>query len=185
MADLAHYPTDQVPPDLVAQIKALYDLLLVDEDDDGDPMFEEPFTPGLTLEHFVAVERGQLISHADVSEHVITHRGETYKLRGVGEVMTDPGFRRAGHGQRVIAAATDYIRSTDADLGMLFTMPELESFYGSSGWVTVDTQGIAFGDPDQPRFDDAYVMMLFLSDKAKAHRDDFTHGPIYVGKMLW
>jgi predicted N-acetyltransferase YhbS len=131
------------------------------------------------------IEQGVLISHADVSERVISHLGESYKLRGVGEVMTNPSFRRTGHGQRAVTAATDYIRTTDADIGMLFTMPELESFYGSSGWEAINTQGITFGDPNQPRFDDAYVMMLFLSDKAKTHRADFEHGPIYVGHLLW
>ncbi len=186
MVDLVHYSSEALPPDLAGQFRALYQQVFMgDEADDEDPIFELPYAPGRRLEHFMVVEQGILISQADVSERVITHRGESYTLRGIGEVMTNPNFRRAGHAQRAVAAASDYIRTTDADIGMLFTMPELESFYGSSGWVTVNTQGISFGDPDQPRFDDAYVMMLILSDKAKAQRADFQHDPIYVGHLLW
>ena len=185
MADLVHHSTEQLPPDLAAQFKTLFEQVFLDDVVDENPMFESPFVPGRTLEHFIILEGDQLIGHADVSEHVISHLGETYRLCGVGEVMTHPDFRRAGHAQRAVAAASDYIRTTDADIGMLFTMPELESFYGSSGWETINTQGITFSDPDQPRFDDAYVMMLFLSDRAKAHRADFEHGPIYVGHLLW
>jgi hypothetical protein len=185
MTDLVHYSTEQLPPNIAAQFKSAYQQIFLGDGADDDPMFEEPFVPGRSLEHFMVIEQGVLISHADVSERVISHLGETYALCGIGEVMTNPNFRRAGHGQRAVTAATHYIRTTDADIGMLFTMPELESFYGSSGWETINTQGITFGDPDQPRFDDAYVMMLFLSDKAKAHRADFEHGPIYVGHLLW
>ncbi len=35
--------------------------------------------------------------------------------------MTCPTFQGEGYGKRVVAAATDYIRRSDADLGMLFT----------------------------------------------------------------
>ncbi|MEO8392302.1 MAG: GNAT family N-acetyltransferase [Chloroflexota bacterium] len=185
MVDLVHYSSEQMPPDLAAQFNALYEQVFLEDGNDDDGMFELPDAPGRRLEHFMVVEGDQLVSHADVSERIISHRGETYKLRGIGEVMTDPNFRRTGHAQRAVAAASDYICTTDADIGMLFTMPELESFYGSSGWITINTQGVTFGDPDQPRFDDAYVMMLLLSDKAKAHRADFEHGPIYVGHLLW
>jgi len=151
----------------------------------GDDRFDHLLIHAEPMEHFVIVERGLLISHADVSERIITHEGETFRLGCVGEVMTHPAFRREGHGQRVIAAASDYIRAKDADVGMLFTMPELESFYGSGGWETVNTQGITFGDPAQPKFDNAFVMMLFVTEHGRAKRDCFNRGPIYVGSTLW
>ena len=95
-------------------------------------VLKTPLRHAKTMEHFIIVERGVLISHADVSERAITHRGETYLLCGIGEVMTNPNFRHEGHGQRVVSAATDYIRSSDADIGMLFTGTELEAFYNST-----------------------------------------------------
>ena len=76
-----------------------------------------------------------LISHADVSQHVITHKGKRYLLYGIGEVMTLPTFQREGYGRRVVEAATASIHNSDADIGMLFTAPELEAFYSISGWT--------------------------------------------------
>jgi hypothetical protein len=86
----------------------------------------------------------------------------------------------------VVTAATDYIRGSDADIGMLFTAPELEHFYAVDGWMALNDPSIQFGDPAQPELDaGAFVMMQYISDKANAHRGDFERGPIYIGEWMW
>lgn len=151
----------------------------------GDDRFHDLFATSETMEHFVIIVRGVLVSHADVTQRVLTHEGETYRLYGIGEVMTHPAFRREGHGSRVVEAATDYIRHSDADIGMLFTMPELEGFYGACGWTRLNRYGAYYGDANQSKFDDAFIMMLYLSGKAKTRRADFERGTLYVGETLW
>ena len=135
--------------------------------------------------HFVICERDMLISHALVRQRTLNHAGETYSLYGVGAVMTHPAFRGEGYGQRVVAAATASICASSADVGMLFTYPALETFYGNCGWVHLSDPGIHYGDPANPKFENAFTMMVFVSERAKAHRADFDRGPIYVGASRW
>ncbi|MBI1257565.1 MAG: GNAT family N-acetyltransferase [Chloroflexi bacterium] len=184
MADLAQYTRGAVPPEIDCQIRMAFSLIM-NADGVGEERFADPFAHSEAMEHFVLMERGLLISHADVSERTITHLGETYRMCGVGEVMTHPAFRHEGHGQRVVAAATEYIFSRDADIAMLFTGTELEPFYAGNGWVALSNHAITFGDPVQPKARDEFVMMLFLSDKGKTRRADFERGPIYVGASMW
>jgi hypothetical protein len=184
MYDLVHYRSDQLPPDLAVQILSFFRVVMLDWAK-GDERFHDPFEHSDLFHHFMVVERGMMISHADVSFRTITHNGESYRMACVGEVMTLPTFRGEGHGHRAVAAATQFILSSDADIGMLFTDPDLEKFYGASGWLTLGAPGIHFGDPAQPGFDDAFVMMVFVSEKGKAHHADFAHGPIYIGEALF
>ena len=61
MADLVHYSSEQLPPEIAAQFKALYQQIFLENGDDDDGMFELPYAPGRRLEHFMVIERGQLI----------------------------------------------------------------------------------------------------------------------------
>ena len=119
------------------------------------------------------------------SRLTITHAGESYDVRGVGGVFTYPAFRNEGHGAQVVAAFSDNIRSSDADVGMLFTGPDLHPFYRRSGWTTVNRDGVYYGDPEQPEHSDAHLMILPVSEKGIAHRADFELGLLYVGAATW
>ncbi len=101
-------------------------------------------------------------------------------------MLTAPAFRKEGIGGRVVAAASDYIRASDADIGMLFTYPAIEHFYARYGWTHLPEPGVTYGDPADLHHDaDAYVMLLPVSAKAHAHRADFDRGPINVGHSRW
>lgn len=184
MYSLSQYRTAELPPEILGQLIAHFHLLLAYEAV-GDDRFFDPFRHGREKQHFLIIERGVVISHADVSRREITHRGEHYRLGGVGEVMTSPTFQHEGHGTRVVEAATDYILRSDADMGMLFTAPELASFYGQNGWVGLPDLESTYGDPAQPKINDEFVMILFVTEHAKQHRADFEQGSIYVGASLW
>ncbi len=184
MYDLVHYRSDEMPPDIACQIITYFRAIMLDWAT-GEDRFHDPFAHSTLFDHFLIMERGMMISHADVSFRTVTHAGETYRMACVGEVMTQSTFRHEGHGARTAAAATNFIVNSDADLAMLTTDPELEGFYNASGWVAVPDLDITHGDPGQPELTDEFLMMLFLTEKAKAHRADFERGIVYVGESLF
>jgi hypothetical protein len=186
MYEVQHYRSNQLPDSIYQQFASFVRLVWLSHLQ-GDDRFWRLVDPTGQVDHFVIAERDVLISHASVSQRTLNHRGETYTMRGLGGVFTYPAFRKEGHGAKVVAAVTEFIRSTDADLGMLFTDPVREPFYGAHGWQALKPlPGILSGDPQHPTVDaESFAMMLYLSEKAKAHRDDFLHGPIYVGEDTW
>lgn len=184
MYELIHYRSNELPPDLAVQLLSFFRVLMMD-DAQGEERFHDPFTHTDLFHHFIVVERGMMISHADVTFRAITHNGEGYRMACVGEVMTLPNFRGEGHGARAVAAATGFIRDSDADIAMLTTAPDLEKFYGASGWIALPDLDITHGDPAQPELTDEYLMMLFLSEKGKADRAAFERGTVYVGEQLF
>ena len=184
MYDLNQYRTRELPPDLVGQLIGYYHLLLA-HNAFGDDRFFDPFRHGRERQHFLIAERGLVISHADVSPQVITHQGESYRVGGVGEVMTCPTFHHEGHGTRVVTAATDFILHSDSDLGMLFTGTDTAPFYEQNGWIGLPDLRLTYGEPAQPKFSDEFVMILPVTEHAKNHRADFEHGSIFVGASLW
>src|SRR5215475_11143369 len=62
--------------------------------------------------NFVIVDGDMLISHAQVTTFTIDHADITYKVAGVGGVMTYPNFRNGGYGSRLVAAVTQHIASS-------------------------------------------------------------------------
>ena len=184
MYELNQYSTRELPSDLVGQLVACFHLLLA-HNALGEDRFFDPFRHGREKQHFLVAERGLFISHADVSERAITHQGESYRVGGVGEVMTCPTFQHEGHGRRVVTAATNFILHSDADLGMLFTGDEIAPFYEHNGWIGLPDLRLTYGEPAQPKFDDEFVMILPVTEHAKNHLADFEHGTIFVGASLW
>ena len=184
MYEVQHYRSDQLPDSIYQQMSSFIRLVWLNHLK-GDDRFWVLVDPTGHVEHFVIAERGVLISHACVNTRALTHAGESYLLRGLGAVFTYPAFRKEGHGGRVVAAATEFIQGTDADVGMLFCAPERVPFYAAHGWQQLANPYACFGDPNQPGLNDEITMMLFLSDKAKARRSDFERGSIYVGEHTW
>lgn len=184
MVEILHYPASELPIEIGCQISGFVRLVWLSHLR-GEDRFWTRHDPTSNTQHFVVVERGVLISHAGVIQREIAHLGESYRLMGLSGVFTYPDFRGEGYGTQVVEAATQYIRASGVDIGMLFTGLDLDPFYLPIGWERLRREGIHFGDPAQPQFDDSHLMMLYLSDKAKARRDDFEAGELYVGKGLW
>jgi predicted N-acetyltransferase YhbS len=184
MYTLREYTSDHLPAELANQVASFIRIFWLNENK-GEDRFWELLPPNPTVRHFVIAERGILISHALVRQLTITHLGNPYKLYGVGSVMTYPAFRGEGYGRRVVEAATAYILNSDADIGMLFTAPETAPFYEASGWAALNKTGVYYGDPAQPEYDDAFIMMLHVSEQAKVQRANFEEGTMFVGAFLW
>jgi predicted GNAT family N-acyltransferase len=169
-------PEDALPADYECQIRAFIRMLWHDE---YAYNIDAPFTqPERHVSHVVFAERHALFSYARVNWVNVEHAGQTYRLYCLGDVFTYPAFRKRGYGRQVVDVGTKLIRAdADTDAAILFTDPELEKFYAQSGWEHIAGLNSTKGGPEHPEPQDgSFVMMLFLSDKAKQHRTDFeTH----------
>lgn len=133
---------------------------------------------------FSIVEKEKLISRAEVIEFDIVHSGQIYKVGGICNVLTFPLFRNQGYGKKVIEAATNYIVSSGADIGILFCDPKFELFYASRGWEVIENSITRIGTPESYKPYGNIRMMLFVSEKGKNGRSAFTNQPMYI-KHIW
>lgn len=135
--------------------------------------------------HIILVDDGFLISHAQVVWKYLTHAGATYKAYGLAGVFTQPAWRERGYGRQVVNAGTAYIKSSDADIGMLWCAPCLKGFYAASGWLGMEHSKTLIGSPEAPLVYDLLLMILFLSPKGQTGRSSFENEPIYFGADAW
>lgn len=185
MAEVQHYRRyADVPSEIACQIASFVRLVWL-ADLKGEDRFWQMGDPTGLRQYFVIAERGILISHANVVPRTITVAGESTLLYGLGGVFTYPAFRGEGYGQQVVDAATAYIRSSAADIGMLFCDPARWAFYGRSGWSRLEAE-IRVGTPESPQpFTKEPAMILYNSVWAQVHRSDFEGASIYVGDSTW
>jgi predicted N-acetyltransferase YhbS len=135
--------------------------------------------------NFVIVDGDMLISHAQVTTFTIEHAGETYRVAGLGGVMTYPNFRKGGYGKQLVAAVSQHIANSDVDFGMLFTSPELEGFYSQHGWIAAATETILVGDKNAPRERKEFTMMIPVSEHGQKAIKAFQGANVYVGSHGW
>ncbi|HLO13951.1 MAG TPA: GNAT family N-acetyltransferase [Anaerolineales bacterium] len=146
----------------------------------GDNLYvSETFPPENQPVHFALAEGESLISYAAILEFSLNHCGNTYRGYGLGNMFTFPPFRKQGYGSQVLQAATRFIQTSTADIGILFCHPTLEPFYAAQGWQTTASQ-TRLGQPDHFQVYDSSRMMLFISEKGLANQKDFDRQPIYV-----
>lgn len=185
MPEMQQYVHADLPRDILCQIDSFVRIVWMADAKGDDRFWQSDDSSDTTTQHFVIVERGFLISHADVVQHTIIHAGESYLLYGLGGVFTYPGFRNEGYGQQVVDAATAFIRNSPADVGMLFCNPARWNFYGRNGWLPLKNE-ILVGAPEAPQpFQKEPAMMIYNSARAQAHQHDFESQPIYVGTGTW
>ena len=111
-------------------------------------------------------------------ENLLDHGGQTYTSYGFGNMFTFPPYRREGHGQQVLAMATDYIQRSGIGIAVLFCAPTLEVFYARSGWQVIRTP-VRIGTPSEYETHDVTPMMLFVSEKGQQGKRDFERQPLY------
>jgi GNAT superfamily N-acetyltransferase len=132
--------------------------------------------------HIVLVEMGILISHTNVVWKYLEHAGITYKIYGLTGVFTYPSFQGQGYGSRIVAAGTEYILKSDADIAMFYCDVGLKNFYAHHGWIHMDTSTSYTGTRENPKLvDDEILMMMFISPKSKTDRMAFETKPIHFG----
>jgi hypothetical protein len=186
MTEIKIYPGSDLPPHLKCQIVSYVRIqwpfaFEADPFADWHAARRDTHPVALTL-----AKRGVLISHADVNWRFLDHGGETFKVYGLSAVFTYPVFREQGCGHQIVDAASAYIDESDADVAMLFCLPELTAFYAASGWVLMDRATILYGERGNPETDTiGRMMMRFVSEKGRRAKAGFEHHPVYVGEYVW
>jgi predicted acetyltransferase len=185
MPELTRYAVADLPPDIKCQINSFIRIQWPWIFNPSNRLMDL-MKGGAGRYSFVIAEQGVLISHAEVNQRVLEHQGESYRVYGVGAVMTYPAFRREGFGAQVVEAATAHIKASDADFALLFTSPDLASFYEKNGWETLPGMRITVGDAAQAiPHDDEFMMGCFVSERGQQARASLRSAPLYVGPYMW
>jgi len=160
-----------MPLHLEAQIRSLLNAEWPGSDEDAAlPLID----PKLHTVCFVLADEDQVLSYARTIWETVSHLGQSFKLYDLGDVITQPEFRRQGYAGRIVEAATTHIKSDrEADAAILLTEPKLEALYRRSGWESVPGLRVATGEDDEYAAGVTFPMMLFLSAKAHAARQVF------------
>lgn len=186
MPEIKLFPTTEALPASIKQ--QILDFLRINYPEGfmGDNQFRDwTSTPENHPAHLVIIEHDRVISHTEILWKMIEHHGRPYKVYGLSGVLTYPEFRGHGYGVKIVAAGTEYIRQTDADVGMFHCDAALKPFYERLGWTPMETAVTLVGDKDNPVPADELLMMLFLSETAQRHRENFETHPIYFGANTW
>jgi GNAT superfamily N-acetyltransferase len=185
MPQLSVYPsTAEFPTHLAYQAHAFIRITWFDiyQYDIHAPMTPDEWHPT----HIAVSEASVLMAYGAAVWKNLDFAGQTYKCYGLSGIHTYPAFRKRGYGTQVVKTATEHIcQDPAADIALLWTDPNLTGFYGQFGWEATPDITIHLGDEAQPRIDDGYYMMLFLSERAKAERATFSQHPIYFGDGSW
>lgn len=184
MAHLMRYDsTATIPLHLEVQVRALLSAEWPDSDEDAT----RPLTyPQLHPMYFIITDEEQVISYARTIWAMVSHLGQSFKLYGLGDVVTKPQFRCKGYGRRIVEKATTHIKSDrEADAALLLTAPSLESFYQRSGWESIPELRVMTGEYDESNIETALPMMMFISAKAHTSREVFFDATLVLSGDEW
>ena len=81
-------------------------------------------------------EEKKIVSTVRVFHRQVYIGGKIYKMGGIGEVSTNPSYRKLGLSSKLLDAATDYMKSHNFDLSMLGT--GYFSHYAKHGFMQVN-----------------------------------------------
>src|SRR5687767_12574584 len=184
MPDLRFIPSAELPRDLKLQVLSFIRIewWWIFRDNNRFWDYTDKSTHPVNA---VITERGLVISHAEVNWRMLEHGGQAYKVYGVSAVFTYPAFRKEGYGTQVMRAVTEHLRASDADLALLFCLPQLVPFYENAGWETPPNAQILYGDRDHPHEEEIATCMLFVSERGRAAREAFSTQPVYVRAYTW
>lgn len=182
--ELKVYSLDSLPAAYEHQIRSFIRIIWFD-------IYLYQVNPPLALDqlhpqYVVMVEGDILYSVTGVYWVSIEHQGQSYKLYGLGDVLTYPAFRKRGFGRAVVNKATEIARQDPAaDLALLWTAQQNFAFYQQCGWEMMPDVTVLHGSADDPTVEEETPFMLFFSDKAKANRQHFLESPLYIGEERW
>jgi predicted GNAT family N-acyltransferase len=176
--------TATVPFHLEVQVRSLLyaEWSGSDEGDAAQPLTD----PQLHPTYFILADEDQVLSYARTIWAMVSHLGQSFKLYGLGDVVTEPKFRRKGYGSRIVEEATTHIKSDrEADAALLLTEPSLETFYRRSGWKYVPGLRVMTGEYDECSIGTTFPMMMFLSAKAYTSREVFPEDRLVLPGNEW
>ena len=181
---LRYDSTAAIPPHLDAQVRSLLDSEWPDpeERDTAQPLTDAKLHPT----YFILADEDQVLSYARTIWAMVPHLGQTFKLYGLGDVVTDPEFRRRGYGRRIVEEATIHIKSDrKSDAALLLTQPALKDFYRQIGWEYVPGLRVLTGEYGECGIEVTVPLMMFLSPRAYALREVFTEDALVLPGGEW
>lgn len=180
--ELHTYVRHEIPPLLAAQIRS-YTRIQWPGINTSLQLWNHTAEPNPSL-HFLLTDDQLLVAHASTRIRPVTHNDTTYRVAGLSAVFTYPDYRGQGLGEQVVRAATDHIRSSDADLAMLFCGDRVKPLYERLGWTHLPTSRITYGTPPTLKSDN-HILTLFLSDRGRAARPILESDVVHVGPSTW
>lgn len=125
-----------------------------------------PSAPETHAASFVLLEGERAVCHVGIRRARLLHRGQSYAVCGLSEVVTHP--LRRGQG---LATA------------LCLRAPERAALYGRAGWEPIPGACLVGGTREAPfRSGDLGLVTLgmFLSPRAREHAADFAHADIVL-----
>ncbi|MEN6079412.1 GNAT family N-acetyltransferase [Chromobacterium piscinae] len=170
-------PYQDLPPVFRQEINLMLHLAYQCEGE-GEPDPEETLhRPTLEARAFWLADNGRLAAYASVFGIRILHQGLAFSLGSLSCVATQPGMRGRGLGERVVAAASDWLRTCGRyDIAAFSCDEELLPFYRrAAGWEAVDLVLVANHEENALRSDalGKVVMLELLSERARAAEASF------------
>ena len=134
MPELRSYLKQDVPRDIATQIRSGLRFVWPQLNAGCGKIIGTPPGYGTQRRTFVLLDDELLISHAEANCRLLEHAGETWNVGGLSAVFTYPGHRGGGHAERVVAAASDYLRNAKIDFALLFCGERVRSLYERTDW---------------------------------------------------
>lgn len=175
--ELVQYPQKNYDIDIANKIIALEDTVW--PQDTEDKSF--PSAPNTYLTSFVLIDNDIAVCHVGIRKSILHHKGETYLACGLSEVVTHPHYQKKGLASQTIKKAAHFIISQQVDISIFTCAKERVSFYTRVGWEPIKGACFVGGTKDTPFRSDKLnlvTMMMFISPKAKLHRNDFEDSDI-------
>jgi GNAT superfamily N-acetyltransferase len=142
--------------------------------------------PDLHPTYFLVVDGRTVQSYGRTIWARIEHLSQSYKLYGLGDVVTRATRRKMGYGSRVVEAATAHIHGDrEADAAVLLTEPKLKALYVRYGWEHVSGMMISTSEHTRMLGVGSFPMMLFVSTTARAARTSFLTHPLVLPGDEW
>ena len=128
-----------------------------------------------------------LMSHAEANIREVEHMGERYRVGGLSAVFAYPNYCGVGAGERVVAAASAFLRESSTDFALLFCGERVHTLYLRQGWERCSEIVVQYGDAAKPQtYGDGWLMGMFVSQRAVASARKQLEGmPLYVGPNTW
>lgn len=120
-------------PDLVTDLRALFDDEYLAEFGDWDP--DQPYGYAPHDHHVIALRGGEVVGHVGWGRRLITVGNDSVMIAGVGGVLVSRHGRGQRLGSRLMNGAARSMRAaTGVDFGYLGCDEAVVPFYESCGW---------------------------------------------------
>jgi GNAT superfamily N-acetyltransferase len=179
---LMRYLKHEVPREIAAQIRSYVRVQWPHLDGRGGTIWDVRPSEAMT---FVLMEDELLVSHAEVKRKDFEFEGEILKVLGVSAVFTYPAWRGSGYGKQIVAAASDSIRTGEADAGILFCGEGRRKLYESCGWKAMTSTVTLERDAVAPTTHGCLMMFLPVTECGQAMLKRFAGRSVFVGRTTW